>query len=657
MQLAVAAGLAAAILAGPAAAAPLAAQASPGPQPAPPAPPIPEAQDTPYPGVLTLLADLTDTAHRVIDVRETIPVAPGPITLFYPQWIPGNHAPVGASYNLAGLKISAGGHPLLWVRDPADAYAFHLDVPPGRRELKVEFRYLSPIVPAAGRISISSQIADLAWNSVLLYPAGHFSRRIEFSPSVRLPAGWQYATALETASRQGDLIHFAETPLNTLVDSPLYGGANYRRIDLSPDAGNPVFLDLFADSPADLAMTPEELAMHRRLAQEEARLFASHHYSHYDLLLLLSNEVGGIGLEHHQSSENGLAANYLTDWAAGVPERDLLAHEYTHSWNGKFRRPADLWTPNFNTPMRDDLLWVYEGLTQYYGFVLTARSGMRTAEQTRDLWAAIAANLAASAGRDWRPLADTTNQPAMAVGRPLSWISYQRGDDYYNEGLLLWLDVDTTIRERSGGKRSLDDFARLFYGMDNGSYITRTYTLDDLVAALNRVQPADWMAFFQQRVYRLAPDLPLDGFTRGGYRLAYSDHLPDWLKEAERAVPGRAANFGASLGFMVSPSGAVGDVWWDSLAFHADINPGARIDAVNDQPFSVRRLRAALIAGERDKSPLQLSVTEGGNQRRVSLDYHGGLRIPYLQRTDGAPDLLDDILAPSAAPAGPSGPE
>ena len=441
---------------------PLRAQNSAGPQPAPLPTPIAAPVDTPYPGTLSLLVDLTNVNDRVMDVHETIPVNGPTLTLLYPEWIPGNHSPTGPISKISGLVVTAQGKTIPWVRDRVDVYAFHVDVPPNVKTLDVNFQYLAPVRAREGRISFSSKIADLSWNTVILYPAGYFSRDIAIVPSIRLPEGWKFATALEVDSQQGDLLHFKQTTLNTLVDSPLYAGVNYRREDLSTGPDNRVYLDVFADTPAELAITPEELHFHRNMVMEAAKLFASHHYDHYDFLFSLSDTIGGEGLEHHQSSEDGTRGNYFTEWNKGVANLDLLAHEYTHSWNGKFRRPAGLWTPNFNVPMQDDLLWVYEGLTQYYGYVLTARSGMRTAEETHDLIANVAANFEASPGRLWRPLVDTTNQPTISQRSPVSWVSDQRGEDYYMEGLLIWLDADTKIRELSGGTKSLDDFAGSF---------------------------------------------------------------------------------------------------------------------------------------------------------------------------------------------------
>jgi predicted metalloprotease with PDZ domain len=620
------------------------AQSSPGPQPIPLPPPIAAPADTPYPGTIDLLVDLTDVTRRILDVHETVPVEAGKLTLLYPEWIPGNHSPTGPISKVAGLVVTAEGKRLAWVRDPVNVYAFHVDVPQGVKKLDVSFQFLAPIKETEGRISISSKIADLSWNEVVLYPAGHFSRRIDYSPSVKLPAGWKFATALDVKSQDGNLVHFKDTPLNTLVDSPLYAGVNFKRVDLSTDSNNRVYLDVFADTPGELDMTPEELQVHQNLVKEAAKLFASHHYDHYDFLFSLSDTVGGKGLEHHQSSEDGTHGNYFTDWPAGVAGRDLLAHEYTHSWDGKFRRPAGLWTPNFDVPMQDELLWVYEGMTQYYGYVLTARSGMRSADQTRDLIAGLAAGFEESPGRKWRPLVDTTNQPTMSQRTPVSWVSWQRPEDYYTEGLLIWLDADTKIRELSEGKKSLDDFAKLFFGVDNGSYITKTYTFDDLVTALNTVQPYDWATFLHTRVYELAPQVPENGITQGGYRLVYNDNQPDWMKHY---VNPRGTSFGTSLGFSVMPDGSLNGVWWDSVAFKAGVTPDMQLVGVDDSAFSIAVLHDAILAAEKSRQPIKLILKRRDEIVSVSLDYHGGLRYPHLERVEGTPDRLDAILAPS----------
>jgi predicted metalloprotease with PDZ domain len=623
---------------------PMRAQNSAGPQPAPLPPPILAPADTAYPGTLSLLVDLTNVNDRMMDVHETIPVNGPTVTLLYPEWIPGNHSPTGPISKISGLVVTAQGKPIPWVRDRVDVYAFHIDVPQGAKTLDVNFQFLAPVRAREGRISFSSKIADLSWNTVVLYPGGYFSRDIAIVPSIHLPEGWKFATALEVDSQQGDLVHFKQTSLNTLVDSPLYAGVNYTREDLSTGPDNRVYLDVFADTPAELAVTPEELQLHRNMVMEAAKLFASHHYDHYDFLFSLSDTIGGEGLEHHQSSEDGTRGNYFTEWNKGVANRDLLAHEYAHSWNGKFRRPAGLWTPNFNVPMQDDLLWVYEGLTQYYGYVLTARSGMRTAEETDDLIANVAAGFEASPGRLWRPLVDTTNQPTISQRSPVSWVSDQRGEDYYTEGLLIWLDADTKIRELSGGTKSLDDFARLFYGIENGSFITKTYTFEDIVAALNTVQPYDWTTFLRSRVYELHPQVPEDGFTQGGYGLIYNDTESDWMKQVDNTA---GTSFATSLGFSVSGNGDLGQVWWNSVAYKAGVTPDMQIAAVNNQTFSIANLRAAILSAEKASTPITLLLKRDDQFLTISLDYHGGLRIPHLERVEGTPDRLAAILAPS----------
>jgi predicted metalloprotease with PDZ domain len=620
---------------------------SPAPQPAPLPPAIPTPVDKPYPGMISVQVDLTDTIRGVVSVHETIPVASGPLTLLYPQWIPGHHSPTGPLSKLGGLFISAEGTRIDWVRDRGNPFAFHLAVPRGVKSLAVDFQYLSPVRSRDGRVSNSPEIADLQWNTVVLYPAGYFDRRIQFSPSVRLPEGWQFASSLTVSSQTGSLVQFHETTLETLVDSPLYAGINFKRVDLSTSPANQVFLNLFGDTPANIAITPEQIELHRNLVKEAQKLYASHHYDHYDFLFLISDKVGGIGLEHHQSSEDGTRANYFTDWAAGVEDRDLLGHEYTHSWNGKFRRPADLWTPNFDVPMQDDLLWVYEGMTEYWGFVLTARSGLSTPAQIRDRMAMIAANFDISPGRTWRPLVDTTNQPTISQRSPVSWVSWQRPEDYYTEGMLIWLDADTKIREMSNGQKSLDDFARLFFGVDDGNYVPHTYTFDDVAAALNKVQPYDWATFLHTRVDQLAPQTPKDGLTRGGYRLSYSDTPPDWLKHVEESEVPPSASFAFSLGIVIGAEDTVGNVWWNSPAFQAGIIPGMRIVAVNDEAYKAARLRDAIVAAEKNSTPIRLLLRRGDHFQTVSLDYHGGLHYPKLERIEGSVDLLDAILAPA----------
>jgi predicted metalloprotease with PDZ domain len=640
-----------------------AAKNPPQPQPVPMPPAIAAPVDRPYAGAIDLNVQLTNLTDRVIHVRERIPVERGAreLVLLYPQWIPGNHSPTGPISRLGGVVTTVDGKRVQWVRDEVNVYAFHVPLSPTAKSVDVEFDYLSPMKPQEGRIEISDAIADLQWNEVVLYPAGYFSRDIPVDVTLTIPDGWKYATALETASEQGSTIRFKQTTLNTLLDSPLYAGSHFKRIDLSPSATNIVHLDVFADDDKYLEITPDELQKHKQLAIEADKLYQSHHYNHYDLLLLLSDKVGGIGLEHHQSSENGQRPNYFTEWNSGIAGRDLLAHEYTHSWNGKFRRPADLWTPNFNVPMRDDLLWVYEGMTEYWGIVLTSRSGMRTPEETRDVIARIAAGFEITPGRDWRPLVDTTNQPTISQRRPVPWVSWLLPENYYMEGALIWLDADTLIRERTNGQKSLDDVAKAFFSPYNGSFVTYTYTFDDLVNTFNSVVPYDWATFFRERVYDLHPAVPEDGITRGGYKLAYTDTEQPWVAKAEAAYGN--ADFSTSLGFSVSiphagperrggapaAPGSISNVWWGSPAFKAGIAPDMQIVSVNGKAFSPQVLREAILEAEKTKQPLSLQFRHGDDFQTILMPYYGGLRVPSLQRVQGTPSRLDDILAPSKA--------
>jgi predicted metalloprotease with PDZ domain len=617
------------------------------PQPTAPPPPIPAPRDVPYPGVIALAVDATDTAHGVFSVRETVPVAgPGPLTLLYPKWLPGNHSPTGPIDKLAGLTVTAGGQRLAWRRDPVDVYAFHVDVPPGVRQIDLSFQFLSAVAHSQGRIMMTPDMLSLQWNTVALYPAGYFARDIEIAPTLRVSDGFTAFTALETAGPRGGIIAYRPTNFATLVDSPLIAGRYATRFDLDPGGPARVSLDVIADKPADLAATPGEIAAHRALVTQAYKTFASHHYDHYDFLFSLSDKMGGIGLEHHRSSEDGTRAKYFVDWDKSPAGRDLLAHEFTHSWNGKFRRPADLWTPNFNVPMGDSLLWVYEGQTQYWGYVLAARSGLLTRQQALDAIALVAATYDHRIGRVWRDLEDTTLDPIIAQRRPLPWLSWQRSEDYYSEGQLIWLDADTLIREKTGGAKSLDDFAAAFFGIDNGSYVTHTYTFEDIVAALNAVVPYDWAGFLHARLHGHGPGAPLDGLARGGWRLAYDETESAYLKSVEMVR--KVTDFSFSLGMSVSADGAAAGsltgVDWDGPAFRAGLAAGTQIVAVNGEAYDADGLKDAVTAAKASAAPIELLVKDEGHFRTVAIDYHGGLRYPHLVPIPAAPDRLGAIL-------------
>jgi predicted metalloprotease with PDZ domain len=618
---------------------------SPGPVPATPTPAIADPQDKPFPGTILLSIDATDIDRKIMRVHEVIPVQAGELTLLYPKWLPGTHAPEGAIDRFAGLEIEANGQKIAWMRDPVDVYAFHLIVPAGVAKLDIDFQYLSPINDSVGEAEITANMMVLEPIRLSLYPAGYFARQISVTPEITLPAGWQFASALDGASGTGGHVTFKTMPYETLVDSPIFAGRYMAKLDLDPGGPTPVHMDVMADRPSQLEIKPEDLAAHRALVQQAYRLFGSHHYDHYDFLVSLSDTIPGGGLEHHRSSEDSTYADYLTDSAKSLFDKDLLPHEYTHSWNGKFRRPADLWTPNYDVPMRDSLLWVYEGQTEYWGKVLAARSGLFDKAQALDEFANIAAMYDNMPGRAWRPLRDTTNDEIIDPRRPLSWRSWQRFEDYYDEGALIWLDADTLIREMSKGAHSLDDFAKSFFGVDDGSFVPVTYTFDDIVKALNDVQPYDWASFLHARLDPSGGKAPLDGLRRGGYRLIYNDRENEIVKSADGER--KTANFFWSLGFNVSgKDGELKAILWDSPAFKAGLTAGMQIVAVGGIPFDPDVLKEAVKAGVSGKDAIELIVKTTDRYKVVHLDYHGGLRYPHLERDPAVPAAsLDEIIA------------
>lgn len=630
-----------------ASASPLSAQPSPGPQPLPMPAAIPAPQDVAYPGVLKLEVDATDVERRIFRIRQSIPVTGnGPVTLLYPQWVPGGHSPRNAIFNMAGLTVKANGKPVAWTRDPVQVFAFHVTPPAGTTSLDVEFQYLSPTAGDQGRVVMTPEMLNAQWLNLAVYPAGYFTRRIQIEASIRLPEGWGYGTALETAATDGGLTKFKTVDFDTLMDSPMFAGRHFKRYDLDTSGKSPVRLNIVADRPELLAATPEQIEQHRELVRQADKLFGARHFDRYEFLLALTERMGGIGLEHQRSSENGTDPEYFTEWSKNAPARNLLPHEYSHSWNGKYRRPADLWTPNFNVPMRDSLLWVYEGQDQYWGFVLGARSGLVSRQQTLDALAMTAAAYSEGRpGRRWRSVEDTTNDPIIASRRPIPWTSWQRSEDYYSEGQLVWLDVDTLIREKTAGAKSLDDFARAFFGVNDGDWKQPlTYTFDDVVKGLNDVVAHDWASFLDKRVRKVTPEHPLDGLGRGGYRLVYTDKPTDYWKDTEASR--RQVDLTYSLGLTLNREARITAVLWDGPGFKAGLTVGDQILAVNGIAYDSERLKEAITAAKGGKEPITLIVKDGDHFRVVPIAYNGGLRYPRLERITGKPDLLSEIYRP-----------
>lgn len=602
---------------------------------------IPSAKDAAFPGTMTLQVDATDIERAIFDVRQTIPVAAsGPMVLMFPEWIPGTHADRGEIEKLAGLVIKAGGKTIDWRRDATNVYAFHLTVPAGVRQLDVSFKFLSATERDQGRVVVTPDMMNLQWQSVSLYPAGWFTRRIPVSASVTWPTGWKAATALRPVGASGNTVRYQTVDYETLVDSPAFAGRHFAALDL----GHMVTLNLVADDAKYLTASPAQIETHRKLVDQAVKLFGMVPYDHYDFLLALTEQLGSIGREHHRSSENAANPEYFTDWSTGPGRRNLLAHEFSHTWIGKYRRPAGQMVPDFSTPLVNDLLWVYEGQDQFWGYVLGARSGLFTKQETLDAFAAIAANQDNRRARDWRDVEDTTRDPVITDRRPKGWVSYQRSEDYYNEGLLIWLDVDATLRARTGGAKGLQDFVRQFVAGPDGKWDARAFTFNDIVGILNVLSPYDWASFLKERINGKSANAPLSGLTLGGYRLVYSSEPTGFFRDQEKRSGEMNLNY--SLGMSVGKGGHVSGVIWDGPAFKAGLSTAADILAVNGRTYSDDALRDAVVLAEGGKDPIKLIIRTGRVVREVAIQWNGGLRYPRLDKIGLGEGNLDKLLAP-----------
>ncbi|MHB8215539.1 MAG: M61 family metallopeptidase [Candidatus Sulfotelmatobacter sp.] len=595
---------------------------------------------------IRLQVDLTDAPRNLYHAKLNIPAKPGAMTLVFPKWIPGNHRPSGPIAALAGIHMEAAGQPLLWQRDALDMYAFHVTVPESAHAIDVSLDAITANDSAGGAgPAASSNLLDLNWNAVVLYPQGADSDAVKFVPSVKLPAGWKFGTSLTAAHVSGDEVEFTPVSLTALVDSPLIAGAHYRRIDLTTATDAPQHvMDVVGDNETDLTMNPEDLAAYRKLVAETGALFGARHYRQYHFLYTLSDQVGGHGLEHHESNDSAAAERTLLDPDLHLLSADLLPHEFAHSWNGKYRRPAGLATRNYQEPMIGDLLWVYEGLTDYLGDLLAERSGLMSPEQYREALALTAASLDHRSGRTWRPLEDTARSVQSLRLMGSEWSSWRRGLDYYPEGDLIWLEVDSIIRQQTHGRRSLDDFCRRFEGGQSGLPIVVPYTFDDVVHALNDVAPYDWAKLLRDRVGSTSTHAPLGGIEREGWKLVYNDEPNLFDKALEKLE--KSADLSYSLGFTVDKDGKFNDVIVGSPAYQSGIGPGMTLIAVNGRTWTPQVLRAALKAAQETPAPIELLVENAQFFQTYSISYHAGEQNPHLERVSGQPDLLTILLTP-----------
>jgi len=594
--------------------------------------------------VISLTVDATQAPIKLVHSHIVMPVKPGPLTLYYPKWIPGEHGPNGPVASLSGLKFSANGKAIPWQRDLLDLFTFHVEVPQGADHLNIDFDYIEPTASGAftGGASATAKLDVISWNQNVLYPAGTPADQLTYEAKLILPDGWKFGTALPIANQSGNQATFKPVSLELLVDSPVISGEYYRAIDITPP-GEPIHheIDLAADSEAALAMPPEIKTGLINLVAESGKLFGARHYRDYHFLLTLSDHVAHFGLEHHESNDSRLPERVMLEPTGAFSVGGLLAHEFVHSWNGKFRRPADLTTPDYEVPMKTDLLWVYEGLTDYFGPMLAARSGLWTQEQYHDVLASISAALGPGRpGRTWRPLLDT------AVGQLRSgrgWLNWQRGSDYYDEGDLIWLEVATIINRQSHGQKTIDDFAHLFHGGANNGPEIKTYTFEEVVSALNSIAPYDWAGYFREKLTSTSPDAPVGGIENGGWKVVYS--------EKPSKVPGRRGGAGDaySIGLQVGEDGTVTDSIVGGLAFKAGITSGMKVVAVNGRVYTHDLLNDAIKASKDSKNPIVLLVIADEYYKSCSIDYHGGERYPHLQRDDSKPDYLDDLIKPAAS--------
>ncbi len=601
------------------------------------------------PPTIKILVDATTAPRKIFHASLKIPASAGDLTLYYPKWIPGEHAPDGPIVDLAGLKFNAGGQTLKWRRDLLDGFTLHVDVPSGVTEVGAELDFLSPATFEGGFSSGSSatdKLAIVSWNQVLLYPKGWKSDELTYVASLKLPGHWKFGTPLPIASSTADpsngetQINFQPASLTTLVDSPVITGEFLKVVPLAQDP--PTEMDIAADSAAALDPPAEVWDHYKSLVEQAQKLFGAHHYRDYHFLYTLSDHVAHFGLEHHESDDSRVDERGLVDETSRKLDAGLLPHEYVHSWNGKYRRPADLATADYQQPMQDDLLWVYEGLTNYLGFVLTARSGLLTAEQNRDDLALTYAALDNTPGRQWRNLQDTADAAPHLYFAPEAWHSWRRGTDFYSEDTLNWLWVDVIIRKQSQGKKSIDDFCKLFHGAPSTGPMVKGYTFDDVVNTLNQVVAYDWRSFWTERLTTHDPHAPAGGIEGSGWKVAYDETPSEMLNSQAGMYHFVPAAF--SIGIELREDGGIGDTVEGGLAAKAGIGPGMKLIAVNGRRYSAEVLRDAFKAAKGGPAPIELLVENSDYYHTYKIDYHDGERYPRLVRDESKPDLLSEIF-------------
>jgi predicted metalloprotease with PDZ domain len=605
---------------------------------------------TPPAGPIAISVDATQVSQRILHAKLVFPVHPGPLTLYYPKWMPADHSPDGPVWNLVGLKFFSGTQEIPWQQDDVDMYAFDLNVPAGTTSIdgSLDFLISAPGPTIDFSASGAANLFILMWNQVLLYPKGWPAADLIFHPTLTLPGQWKFSTSLPISSQAGATISFSPVPLDLLVDAPVQSGEFMRTFPLNASGNPPHELDVLSDDAWALDVPSELIEGYKRLVAEAAALYKSHHFRDYHFLLTLSDNVMELGQEHHESSDDRVKQHTLVDPNARLLMAGLFPHEFSHSWNGQYRRPEGLATPDFQQPMKGELLWVYEGLTEYLGTVLTARSGLMTAAQSHDRIALVASTMEHRAGRRWRSLQNTANAAQILYFSVPEWASYRRGTDFYPESVLIWLEVDTTLRKLTGDRKSMDDFCHAFYAGHEGQPVIETYTFADLVSTLNGIAAYDWASFFRSRLDSTAANAPLGGISGGGWRLVYNDDANE-IQSAEDDLSG-GANMTASIGLHVKRDGAVVDVIPGMPAFESGLAPYSKIIGINGLAFSVEEMKRAVRDSKSNSTAIELQIDKAGKLETHKIQYHGGNQFPHLERVNDTPDYLDEILKPLTGP-------
>lgn len=599
---------------------------------------------------LVVRLDAHDVARKRVHTDITLAVKPGPLTLVFAKWLPGEHGPTGPIESMIGLDIKANGARLAWTRDTVEMYSLNVTVPRGAShlEIAIESGLATEGSGFTAAPTSSENIAILPWNEFLLYPKGSDGEKYTTQASVIAPAGWSVTTSLATTPKGKDTYEFESVSLARLIDAPVQMGRYARRVALEGSEPRPDIkheISIVADSAAALDTPPDFAAGYSKLVAEFGALFGSRMYRHYTWLLSLSDHVAHFGLEHHESSDDRRELNALSEPMLRKGLAALLAHEYTHSWNAKYRRPQGLLSPDFEKPMDGSLLWVYEGMTQFWEYVIATRAGLLTPADYRDYMAEELGDFDVELGARWRPMGDTAVAAQLLYASPDAWASSRRDTDFYDASMLLWLDVDTELRARTQGRASLDDFVKRFYAGTSGAPQLQPYVEKDIYDTLAALAPADWRTFIRRHLDSPNTAAMFSAIERNGWKLVYTAEKNPWISDYwEKRKEYTERQW--SIGLRLDKDAKIIDVIDDRAAARAGAGPGMTVIAVNGHKYSAEVLDAAIREAQSSRKPIRLLVENDDFYRTLSVEYYDGPRFPHLIRIDGTPDTLATVLAP-----------